>query len=365
MVNAQSNCVVSASPFDAPIPSPTAMPLLLAERQDRIRAAFFGFAVGDALGFPWRGLPPAQGFRASALADDFAHRPRGRFAKGQFSDDTQVMLAVAQSVAEQRRLDGRSAAQQVSWLWQEGVILQPPMPATAAAEAILKGTPWMSAGAPVGVRDPSCLSRGVVVGVWSDDRPARLAHDAGVVAILTHKDPICSAGVAAVARAIQLGLAGEPLTVERFCTEVSQAAATCDQELADELYYLPRVLSWEPERALAALRRIGVGQAQLEAEPGLPAHVTPVLLTALYACLKVPHDVREALNLVLRCGGEVDVAAGIAGAVLGASLGLEALPARLRKNLLYGEAVLDAADRLFDARLSTTHVAPALASARR
>ncbi|MBX7099273.1 MAG: ADP-ribosylglycohydrolase family protein [Myxococcaceae bacterium] len=329
------------------------MPLLLAQRQDRVRAALFGFAVGDALGFPWRGLPPASGLRASQLADDFASRPRGRFAKGQFSDDTQVMLALAESVAREGRLDGRVAAQQIAWLWQEGVILQPPAQATAAAEAILRGTPWMSAGAPVGVTDPSCLSRGVVIGVWSDDRPARLAHDAGVVAILTHKDPLCAAGVAAVARAVQLGLSGEPVNAERFCAEVSQAAAGCQQDLADELYYLPRVLGWDPAKALAALGRIGVPQSQLADQPGIPSHVTPVLLTALYACLKAPHDLREALNLVLRCGGEVDVAAGVVGAILGASMGLDAVPARLRKNLLYGEAVLDAADRLFDARLST------------
>ena len=342
------------------------MPLLLAELQDRFRAAFLGFAVGDALGFPYRGLPPASAARGLSLADDFAPRPRGRFGKGQFSDDTQVMLAVAQSVATCRKIDGRSAAQHFSWLWQEGVILLPPHSTGWAAEALLKGTPWMSAGAELGVRDPSCLSRGVVLGLWSDESPVRLAHDASVMTVMTHKDPVCAAAAAAVARAVQLGLKNEPLEPAAFCDELSKAASGCDAELADEIYYLPRVLSWDADRALQALRKIGVAPSLLEAEPGLPANVTPVLLAALYATLKVPHDMRAALNLLLRIGGEVDVAAGVCGAVMGAALGTQAIPARLKKNVLYGDAVTESADRLFDARLTREPVrSPVLAASKR
>lgn len=325
------------------------MPLLLAEQLDRFRATVLGFAIGDALGFPFRGLPPPARTRLG-LSDDFAARPRGRFAKGQFSDDTQVLLAVAEAVAKDRKIDGRSAAQHLSWLWQEGIILQPPQVMTAAAESLLKGVPWMSAGADVGVKDPSCLSRSVIAGLFSEDDPNRLAHDASVLTVMTHKDPACAGAVAAVARAIQLAISGEQLPPNEWCEKLSKAAATADPELADEIFYLPRVLSRDPDSALAALRRVGVPVAQLDAEPGLPTHVTPVLLAALYATLKVPHDFRHALELLLSAGGEVDVAAGVCGAILGAQLGTEAIPARLRKNVLYPEALTEAAERLFDAR---------------
>jgi ADP-ribosylglycohydrolase len=331
---------------------------------DRFRAAVIGFAVGDALGFPYRGLPP-QSMPGSSLADDFAPRPRGRFARGQFSDDTQVLLAMADSVAKERKIDGRSAAAHLCWLWEEGVILHPPASLTASVEQLQRGTPWMSAGAEVGVKDPSCLSRGVVVGLWGEESPSRLAHDAAVLTVLTHKDPGCAAAAAAVGRAVQLGMMSERLDPQQFCDELSKAAAGCDRELADEVYYLPRVLGWEPERALPALRKIGVPPAQLES-PGLPSHVAPVLLTALYAALKVPHDFREAMAMVLRCGGESDVSAAVCGAMMGASLGCEAIPARLRKQVLYAEALVDAADRLFDARMARAQVgAAAVAVARR
>ena len=47
--------------------------------QDRFRGAFLGMAVGDALGFPLRGVPPESLARLE-LGEDFAPRPRGRFA---------------------------------------------------------------------------------------------------------------------------------------------------------------------------------------------------------------------------------------------------------------------------------------------
>lgn len=342
------------------------MPLPLTDLHDRFRATVLGFAVGDALGFPFRGMQPQALSRSTALADDFSPRPRGKFARGQFSDDTQVLLAMAESVSKEKKIDGRSAAAHLCWLWQEGVILQPPLSLTMAVELLQRGTPWMSAGADVGVKDPSCLSRGVVIGLWGNESPSRIAHDAAVLTVLTHKDPSCAAAAAAVARAVQMGLAGEPFTPQLFCEEVSKAAAGCDGELADEIYYLPRVLSWEPSRALPALRKIGVPSAQLEQQSGLPAHVAPVLLTALYAALKMPHDFREAIAMVLKCGGESDVAAAVCGAVMAANLGCEAIPARLRKHVLYSEALVEAADRLFDARQAKSPVpATALAVARR
>jgi ADP-ribosylglycohydrolase len=64
------------------------MPLHIAVLQDRFRASVLGFAIGDALGFPLRGLPAPALMRQQPMGDDFAARPRGGFPRGQFSDDT-------------------------------------------------------------------------------------------------------------------------------------------------------------------------------------------------------------------------------------------------------------------------------------
>jgi ADP-ribosylglycohydrolase len=338
------------------------MPLTPHERQDRFHAAFLGLAIGDALGFPLRGIPPASLARVPHLAEDFAPRPRGKFAKGQFSDDTQLLLAAAESVIREGKVDGRSVAAHLAWLWQEGVILQPPHSLSESLERLAGGTPWMSAGAPVGVKCPSVLSRALVVGLLeSGGTRARLPHDAGVLCIVTHKDPACAGAAAAFAQAVALGFADEPLTPADFCETLALAASAHDKVLAEELRHLPRLLTWDPARALSALRKVGVPASQLKGEDGLPQHVVPVLLTALYAALKVPNDFRQAVALTLRCGGEADVAAALCGALLGAHLGSAALPARLRKQVLYADSLLDTAERLWQARQVRDTLATALA----
>ncbi|MCP3168145.1 ADP-ribosylglycohydrolase family protein [Myxococcus qinghaiensis] len=341
------------------------MPLTPSERQDRFQAAFVGLAIGDALGFPLRGIPPASLARLPGLAEDFAPRPRGKFAKGQFSDDTQLLLAAAESVIREGRVDGRSAAAHLAWLWQEGIILQPPRSLAESLQRLSSGTPWMSAGAPLGTRCPSVLSRSLVVGLLESGQRARLPHDAGVLTVITHKDPVCSAAAAAFAQAAALGMEEAPLTPSAFCEQLSLTAAVHDKGLAEELRHLPRLLTWDTARALSQLRKVGVPPSELKGVDGLPSHVVPVLLTSLYAALKVPHDFREAVALVLRCGGEADVAAALTGALLGAHLGTRALPARLRKQVLYMDNLVDTADRLFRAHQVRETLATALAHQRR
>jgi ADP-ribosyl-[dinitrogen reductase] hydrolase len=338
------------------------MSLTSHELADRFRASILGFAIGDALGFPFRGLGPKAMGNLRFLGEDFS--ARGGFQKGQFSDDTQMMMAAADAVTRLGRIEGRSIAQHLAWLWEEGTILQPTRAATQASEGILAGRPWMSTGAEVGQRDASCLSRGVVAGLFSESSPPRLAHNAHILTVMTHKDLRCTAAVSAVARAIQLGLTGQRPTAQEFCEEISMAVAVTDVGLADEIFYLPRVLSWDTGKALAALSRVGVSQVEAKRmectpESGLPSHVTPVLLTALFSFLRFGANFREALVCVLQAGGEIDVAAGVCGAIWGAHFGTSMMPARLRKNVMYGEALFDVADKLFLSRMNPMMEVPA------
>jgi ADP-ribosylglycohydrolase len=320
------------------------------DRQDRYRAALLGLAVGDALGFPLRGVPAASLQRLPTLAEDFSPRPRGRFQKGQFSDDTQLMLAAAESAIAERRIDGRSVAAHFASMWREGVIVFPPRTLADALQRLAEGVPWMSAGASLGVKEPSVLSRGLVAGLWSSGDRNRLSHDAGTLAIVTHKDPLCAAACAAFASALALAFESPSAAPTAVCEAASSAARLHEPGLAEELRYLPRLLTWESPRALEQLRRIGVPAAQLREAEGIPPHVVPVLLVALYASLRVPHDFREAVALVLRAGGEADAAAALCGALMGAHLGTDAIPARLRRNILYAGHLQETADRLHAAR---------------
>ncbi len=334
-----------------------------AELREKFRGAVVGFAVGDALGFPLRGAPPVARARLMSLGEDFAPQPRGRYVKGQFSDDTQLLLAVIESIIAEQRVDGRSIAAHVAHLWREEIILQPPLSLNVVAERLLQGVPWMSAGAPLGERGAAALSRAVAVGLWDAALPNKLAHDAALATVVTHKDAQCSAAAAAYAKAVALMLDKQRWSAQAFCDALAAEAARIEPQLADELSHLPRTLTWDVNHALDTLRRVGVPPAQLGA-PGVPAHVVPVLLTALFIVLKVPTDLRDALRLALRLGGEVDVLAGLVGGLWGAAWGVAEIPPRLRKNVMYGDHLIKAADRLFDARQAVEGVRLATAGLR-
>src|SRR5262245_61067770 len=324
---------------------------LRAELQDRFRAAFLGLAIGDALGFPVRGVPPAGLRRLPELADAFAPRPRGRFPQGQWSDDTQLALLAAEAIAGGGGgVDGRRFGQGLAAAAAEGALVQPARAVAESAARLQRGMPWMSAGEGLGVRDASAVSRGLAVGLFEAD-PRRLGRHAGVLAVVTHKEPTCAAACAAFARAVAAALSGEAASPELLCRAMASSAAEHDPALGEELRHLPRLLSWEVERATELIRRVGVSAATLGDGSGLPEHPWPVLLLGTYAAMRLPHDFREAMATVLRWGGEADAAAAIAGALLGVAQGESCLPSRLRRHVLHADRLVEAAEALFEARL--------------
>jgi ADP-ribosylglycohydrolase len=327
--------------------------------QDRFRAAILGLAIGDALGFPVRGVPPSALQRLPDLAEDFAPRPRGRFPQGQFSDDTQLALVAAEAVVQSRAVDGRRFAQLLAETFAAGALLQPSRAVSEAAERLQRGMPWMSSGAPIGQSDASCLSRGVVVGLWQPD-PRRLAREASVLTVVTHKEPTCAAACAALARGVALSVQDEGATPRALCDAMAQAAAAHDPELGAEIRHLPRLLTWEVDRAAELIRRVGVSAATLAGEGGeggLSNHPWPVLLLGTYAALRLPHDFRQAVAVVLRWGGEADAAAAVCGALLGALHGEAALPPRLKRHVLDGPRLVALADALLEARVEVQAMA--------
>ena len=57
--------------------------------------------------------------------------------------------------------------------------------------------------------------------------------------------------------------------------------------------------------------------------------VIPSVLWSLYSFLRSPEDYWATISTAIRCGGDVDTTAAMAGAISGAYLGLEGLPEHL------------------------------------
>jgi poly(ADP-ribose) glycohydrolase ARH3 len=275
---------------------------------DRARGALLGTFVGDALGMPFEGAPPGAAPAPLEMLD-------ARLGRGTYTDDTQMAIALAESLLECDGIDeehlGRaflaaydprrgygSGTRAVLTLISEGVA------ATEAATRVFDGAGSLGNGAamrvaPVAVRyahDPGAL-------LDVARRSARVTHahpigvDAAVVqaaaigAALRDEDVLATARAAAATRELQVGLANaSPLLAERPA----------------------------PDGVAAAL---GNGSAGHESVP-----------TAIYAA--VAHaSFEEAVSFAVRCGGDADTIGAMAGAIAGARHGAAAIPARWRDAL--------------------------------
>ena len=73
----------------------------------------------------------------------------------------------------------------------------------------------------------------------------------------------------------------------------------------------------------------GLDPAHSQKWHGISAFVTPSVLWSLYAFLRSPDDYWETICTAIAVGGDTDTMAAMAGAISGARVGVNAIPAGL------------------------------------
>jgi ADP-ribosylglycohydrolase len=146
---------------------------------------------------------------------------------------------------------------------------------------------------------------------------------------ITHLDPRCSAGAAAVARAVAIAAARLPIDAAAFLADVAGSAEGDEVSVAEAIRGLHDWLSLPPATAARHVYDSGLDPAHIDRWRGISAFVTPSLLWSLYAFLRSPDDYWETICTAIGVGGDTDTMAAIAGAISGARLGVAALPAEL------------------------------------
>ena len=273
---------------------------------DRARGCAVGAAVGDALGMP--------------LEFDFARPPqrlvremqKGRLPAGSFTDDTEMALALAESLLHRCPLDPVDLAGRFVVWYQAG----PPdvgLHTSRVLSRVATGQPWTEAAQSVQRHKPDSAGNGSVMRCW----PVALAHwddldsllaDSRLQSRVTHPHPECGTGSAFTNATIYHLLRG---------MAPAQAVARAVGE-AD----LP-----EPLR-LVIHAAPGLHRDEL-ANSGWVRHT---LESATWGLLTTA-SFEEAVVQVVNLGGDADTAGAVVGALAGAAYGLGAVPGRWRQAL--------------------------------
>lgn len=320
----------------------------------RASGALVGFAVGDALGYPLAGVEErdiAQRLRIALPLTHFVSSPNhphfAHLRPGQYTSNTIVMMITARSLAEDRSADPDAIAARLCQ-WRENTLLHPDQarwlgPTTAAAldRLIDRASPDKS-----GEADSSscaCAYRSVPLGIFLrpmmrtslDEARERVA----AVARVTHAHPASIAGAQVVASIVGDLIHGvTPRDAVRAAT-----AAILDEEPTLLLKKRLREAMAPVDDDEAARHRFGTGSP-----------IEQTLPLAIYFLLRYCSDfatgVRAAANSVRRDtlaeaaslakyefgqsliqakAGNCDGIAALVGAMIGAHLGIDAIPSDL------------------------------------
>lgn len=296
---------------------------------ERFTGSVVGQCLGDALGFVVEGYPPetcAEYVNTFLRSDRTGETGRGRFAFGQYTDDSQLAREMLESFVECRRFDPASYARRVAAIFAENRIVGRGRATAAAAQRLAQGVPWQESGTPPPQAGNGSAMRAGPIGLFFFDDPERMvaaAHDQGRI---THADPRSSAGAAAIAGAVALALQGRLKGTDAVVAQLVEWSAPLDLSFAKELGRLPGWLDLVPEAAGPEIARAGLQPGFSDRWQGISPFVTSSVLWSLYSVLHSPDDYWETICTAIAVGGDVDTTAAMAGAISGAALGLRAIP---------------------------------------
>ena len=286
---------------------------------------------------------PTEGYTAYEIRSlfgqvrDMMQAPAGHFhiglLAGQFTDDTEETLMLAESLIE---VSGFSAARfadkliawGMTWKMDERLNRGVGFATRSAVESMIAGTPWQESGHTI----PTCgaAMRAAPIGLLYNFDLNIVKSYADLQSLPTHCSAPARAGAIAVAAGVALSLKGFPK--EMILRNAASQASRVDVDFAKRLLWVGTLLDMRPEEALGLIRNSPL------ASETVPA--------AFYCFLKFEPE--EALIMAASSGGDTDTIASIAGSLFGAACGASWVPKRWLESLEQKERIESAARALFD-----------------
>lgn len=271
----------------------------------RAKASFLGLAAGNMLGLPNEFANASRPDPVSDIHLSELSRP--------WDDDLAQAVELARSLASLRRADPKDLARRLTnWLDTNGRGCG--NQTGAVIRLFRKGFAPLDASRQIWERSNcSAAGNGAVMrcapaGLAFHDDPAALARAALDSAAVTHFDPRCTQGALAVAAGVAALLAGRP------ALDAALAAVRAQPKPESELL-----------RALESSATARLAELPIRSD----ASGYTVLCTKVGFCaLAQPGTLESVLLAVVNEGGDADTNGAVAGALLGAKYGIEALPKR-------------------------------------
>jgi len=301
------------------------------QMRKKFLGSILGVALGDAVGASWEGYPMATEYELG-LITNVSQSLR-------YTDDTHMTIGMAESLIACRGFDGAHMAGRfienyTNEPWR-GYGPAPPQ----VFHLIENGEPWDKAAAHIyngGSYGNGSAMRAAPVGLLFWNNHAQLKEVAYQSSLITHSHILGMEGAALQATAVALAVArtpDRPLDTSSFISRLSDV-------VTQDIYHtklagFDALLKHYDDRQ-EVVDNLGHGIAAFDSVP-----------TAIFAFLSHPDDFTSTVAYAISLGGDTDTIASMAGAISGAYLGIDALPAGWLGRLENHDYIYDLAERLW------------------
>ena len=303
--------------------------------KSKYTGCMLGAAIGDALGKQNEGLRRED---IHSRITDYGKAPAGcpgeKLRAGQYTDDTEQMLVLAQSMVECNRFDVDDFAGRIA-RWGTDAQADPVRksligPSSSIAIARLNsGANWKEAGSDI----PSCGSamRAAPIGLFYIDMDD-VESNAVLSSLPTHISKAAIAGAVSVATGVRCAL--NDMEISDIIQETCARASKYDAVLSRKIGQSFEKRDLEPDEMFAEL--------------GTSYLVYDTVPCAFYCFSRYPGSTEEAITGAVNAGGDTDSIACIAGALCGARHGIGSFPERWIKGLENKELIVHLAGIIFE-----------------
>jgi len=286
-----------------------------------------GSAVGDALGSSFEG---SWALKKLKIEESFS---------GRWTDDTHMMIGLAESLIENNGFDGNHMAQVFIKNYEEepwrGYAYGPPQ----VFEWIKSGVAWSQAAKRLfggaGSYGNGAAMRVAPVGVLYYDNPERLRSVAYSQSQITHAHELGMEGAALQAYAIALAVKANPSSGLKPFTFLRKLKYFTINEVYRRKLETAEKLLGEKDK-LRIIRELGNG---IEAHNSVP--------TAIYSFLHSPQSFEKSLLYAVSLGGDTDTIGAMTSAISGAYSGIEAIPEQWKARLERRAYIEELAEKLW------------------
>ncbi|MBN1455205.1 MAG: ADP-ribosylglycohydrolase family protein [Methanomicrobia archaeon] len=292
--------------------------------------ALLGTAVGDALG------APLEGWSSERITRVYGDAGRLALVEGRYSDDTEQMIGVAESLLIIKGFDGADMARTLVQNMNPKRGYGPG--SRAAFERLRAGERWDEAAqhlfGGMGSYGNGAAMRIAPIGLLYHDNPKKLREVAYRSSQITHTHELGKEGAALQAFAIALAVRNEREEMQ------PQLEAFVQQDVfKQKLRRMERLLRTEASSG-EVIAELGNGMAAFDSVP-----------TAIYSFLRF-EDFEHSVDFAIRLGGDTDTIGAMTGAICGAYYGAQAIPSDWLAQLEDGEKgkryIQRLAEELFD-----------------